>query len=192
MKIKRAQGTTLTWAVVLPCILVLMVGFILVATALAGKNKNEINFKESVENLDSQRELMKILNSPVKVSGEVMSVKELINLTFFDEEKYEDVLESEMKKILVEFQYDYVDFQRKDLRERGFSFLIYSEKQVKGELPKELIRIASERFENAPCVSDVQGCRDLAGVYIPVSETNMGYVILRGSEGAKQEVKNEK
>jgi len=70
-----------------------------------------------VENLDSQRELMKILNSPVEVdtlkgipkegtrtsneaSEEKMNVKELIKLEFSDKDKYEDILNSEIKKVL--------------------------------------------------------------------------------------------
>ena len=182
---KKAQiGKTITWAFALPCILILLVVFIMVATALAGKNKNEINFK-GVENLDSQRELIKILNSPVEVSGEVMSVKELIKLWFSDKSKYEDILDSEMKKVLEDFEYEYVDSQIKNLRVRGFSLLIYSEKHVKGEFPKELIRIPSERFKIGPCVSDVQGCKDLAGVYVPISDSAMVYIVLWASEGAK-------
>lgn len=188
---KKAQiGTTITWVVAFIIILFLMVGFLVITMVLSGKNKNEINF-EGVENLDSQRELMKILNSPVEVNGESMNVRELINLTFFDtqmgtsEEKYEDVLKSEVKKVLDDFEYEYVDFQIKNLRVRGFSLLIYSEKHVKGEFPKELIRIPSERFKIGPCVSDVQGCKDLAGVYVPISDSAMVYIVLWASEGAK-------
>ena len=186
---------TLTWAIVFPIILVLMVGFLLITATLsrgAFFNKNKINF-EGVENLDSQRELMKILISPVNISGETMNVKELIKLWFFDKDKYRDVLESEVKNVLNDFEYEYLDFQSEKLRQRGFRLLIYSEKHVKGEgMPKELIRISSEKYDGGYVVSDVQGARDLAGVYVSVSETNMVYVVLWGSQEAKKEVKDEK
>ncbi len=195
MKTKKAQSMTLTWAIVFPIILVLMVGFLLITATLsrgAFFNKNKINF-EGVENLDSQRELMKILISPVNISGETMNVKELIKLWFFDKDKYRDVLESEVKNVLNDFEYEYLDFQSEKLRQRGFRLLIYSEKHVKGEgMPKELIRISSEKYDGGYVVSDVQGARDLAGVYVSVSETNMVYVVLWGSQEAKKEVKDEK
>ncbi len=170
---KKAHGMTLTWAIAFPIILVLMVGFLVITGALSGGtffNKNKINF-EGVENLNSQRELMKILNSPVNVGGENMNVKKLIELWFFDKDNYKSVLESEMKNVLNDFEYEYIDFQMENLRQRGFQLLIYSEKHVKGEgMPKELIRVSSEKYDGGYVVSDVQGARDLAGVYVSVGE----------------------
>jgi len=184
---KKAQiATTMTWAVASVIILFLMVGFIIVTTTLSGKRlsgKNEINVEESVENLNSQRELMKILNSLISIEGKEMNVKEAIKLWFSDKTKYESVFESEMKEVLTGFEYEYWDSSAKNYRVRGFRVFIELDK-------KELFEIESERFELGKCIVDLYGsCINLARIYIPVSDLEMVYVRMYGSQGEK---KNEK
>jgi len=181
MKKKAQIATTITWAVAFTIILFLMIIFLVVTTALSGKelfNKNEIGFEEGAENLDSQRELIKILNSPVNVD-EAKNVKELIKLWYGDKEKYKDILESEVKKVLSDFEYDYLDFRTKILSVRGWRGFVSLNK-------KELIDFQSENFISGYCIDDLSGrCVDLAGVYVPV-ESGFVYIAIQGSQGAKK------
>jgi len=76
---KKAQiGTTITWVVASIIILFLMAGFLVITTALSGKSKTEISFKESVENLENQRTLIAFLNFPVEVDGTKKTIYNLV------------------------------------------------------------------------------------------------------------------
>ena len=175
-----------------------MIGFLVITTALSGKSKTEINFKKSVENLDSQRELMKILNSPVEVdtlkgipkegtrtsneaSEEKMNVKELIKLEFSDKDKYEDILNSEIKKVLEIFEYEEAGIKEGFLKHVAFAITIYSFKEDKKFIENH---IEANKFYFNSCIGKPQ-CRDLAGVYVPVSDSEIVYIVLWASEGAK-------
>ena len=179
---KAQMATTMTWAVAGVIVLFLMVIFFVVTATLSGKklfNKNEISFEERAGNLSSQRELIKILNSPVNIDG-TKNIKELINLTSFDKEKYKIVLDEEMKKVLNESEYEYIDSQVNELRIRGFR--IFAE---------GLFDINSEHFSLGSGIKDIYGRGiDLAKVYIPVRE-GFVYVIIQGSEASKSFFKEE-
>jgi len=80
MILKKAQiGATITWAVAFFIILVLMIGFLVIATALSGKEfykKNEITLVENnIRKLENQRDLMVLLNVPLD-DGKI--IKELV------------------------------------------------------------------------------------------------------------------
>jgi len=178
---KKGQiGTIMTWAVAFTIVLFLMIVFIIITGALSktkSSGENEINLEESAENLNSQRELMKILNSPVEVNKKEMSVQEAIKFWFFDREKYAEVLEKEMKKVLDGFEYEYVEVET--VKVRGFRVAVFLDE-------KELFEARSERFELGFCIIDLfGGCENLAGVYILMSDSTSVYVVIQGSQGAK-------
>ena len=190
---KRAEtiGTTITWFVGFALNVFILVFFVLASNSLAEEGAN-IEFKQEFKSFDFQRELIKILNAPVNVSEEGINVKELIALWSSDNSKYEGPLKEEAGKVLVDFQYDYIDPQVGNLKERGFKLIILSEKHVKGEgLPNELFEIVSESYKKGNVVLDKSGDDNLAGVYIPVSEIEKVYVVLRASEIAKEESEEE-
>ena len=167
---------TITWAVAFAIILFLMIIFLVVTAALSGKELfkgSEISFEEGVENLDAQRDLMKILNYPVDVEG-VKNVKELIRLEFSDKEKYKSVLESEMKQVLDESEYEYIDSQTKNLRIRGYRVFAES-----------LFDVESENFGS--CIGAPKNpCRNLAEIYVPVSNSKMILIAIQGGQKAKE------
>ena len=177
---KKAQiGTTITWVVAFFIILFLMIGFIVIATALSGKSKAEINFEESVENLNFQRELMKILNSPVEVDGKEINIKELINLAFLDEEKYKEVLESEIKKVLKAFEFNYWDFEEESMKHVAFAIIIYFFED--NEIKSVEAEIEADEYSFIHGIEKLQG-KGLAGVYVPVSDSEMFYIVLWASQ----------
>lgn len=183
MRNNKAQiATTMTWAVAGVIILFLMIIFFVVTTALSGKklfNKNEISFEE-IENLDSQRELVKILNSPVEIEG-TKDVKELIKLRTESEKDYQEILDKELEKILNEFEYEYVDSKMNNLRRRGFALKIYRDNELLSD------EISSEIFKKKdnPCIMDTNGCKYMAKIFIFDSDFKKINIILFESEGAK-------
>ena len=190
IKTKKAQiGTTITWAVAFTIILFLMVIFLVITTALSGKelfNKNEVNFEESVGNLDYQGQLIMFLNYPIEVEGQEMKVRDLIGLWDSDKKKYEGVLESEVEEILTGMEDEF--FYKVSLQKRGFELVIYS--NVKGESLKQLIRIGSENYKDSPNVPNAEGKGELAGAYVFVPDFKTVYVTLWASH-SKIEVENE-
>jgi len=181
--IKTKQGTIgqiFTWVFAFAIIVPLLIGLVAFSVSLAGKRslstlegENEINFEDGFY----QGELKEILETQVEVEGKFMSVKELILLWNFDKDKYENVLEENVKNVLTWFEYEYTDSNMRNLRRRGFAIDIYLPGK---ELPEK--NIGSVNFNPGFCIG--APCKKLEILPVVVSDSEKINVVLLGSQEA--------
>ena len=96
---------TLTWAVAFPIILVLMIGFLVITSALSGGgffNKNKINFEEGLGTRETQRVMIKFLNTHVEFEGKDMSIYRLVLSSDLDDEEISKVFNENADKIFLD------------------------------------------------------------------------------------------
>jgi len=185
---KKAQlevpGTLVDVYSYIAFVLIIMLFFLLFQLkSCTSESRDIIAIESQVSDLDYNMMLLNYLRTPVIVDGSSMTMADLIALWYSDKTKYEQLLTDKSKETINKWTYERKNPYADNQVIMAFNILIYSKKHIKGEVPDIILRIPSADYKYDYCIG--LPCQDLAGIYVPVSQSNKVYVALWASMAAK-------
>ena len=143
-------------------------------------SSSALPLKSQWSNVDAKIELLDLLRTPVELNGAMMQMSDLIAL-WQQNKSYEQVLQSEMKKLLNKISYNYINTETENERVKAYSLGIFSKKQIVGESPQWLLYVESQQYK--PGYDEET---DLASSYLPLIDNSNIYLTLRASNAARE------
>ena len=158
--------------------------FFLVLFKIQAVNSVQRELKGITDIPTSSSSLIDYLRTPVTVDGKEANIAELIMLWQLDQDKYRAALETNSTSILNKLEYEYVEPQTKNDVIRGFHISINREKKSENAI-EPLIEFKSKSFQDGLCITNQYGCINLGEQFIPISNSQTLYVVLRESYKSK-------
>ena len=192
-KLKRAQiGLTFSWFVAFIVVAVIMVFFIISVVFIAAAKETAdydnlgLESGDSLKNLENQRKMEYLLNAPVKdLEGNYIQIKDLVGLWFNDKNKYNDLLESSLKGVLDELEYESYNYKTENWRVNAFEIFINPEPIPSvGGISYDL-RVDGEKYKTGFCSRRGGFCNEVAYSPVHISKTNIVHAYLRKSVAAR-------
>ncbi|MBI2658665.1 hypothetical protein HYX05_01000 [Candidatus Woesearchaeota archaeon] len=158
--------------------------FFLVLFKIQAVNSVQRELKGITDIPTSSSNLVDYLRTPVTIDGGEINIAELIMLWQLDPAKYRAALETNSTHILNKLEYEYFEPQTKNAVIRGFHVSINKEKKSENSI-EPLIEFKSKSFQDGLCITNQYGCINLGEQFIPISNSQTLYIVLRESYKSK-------